>query len=74
MKYIIILYLCSFSGSQPQCMPGQILGKEFKNYNDCILDGYLQAHKSLKRLSVEEINNNKLAIRFHCKEITVEKI
>tara|TARA_R100001163_G_C5040296_1_gene178577 strand:+ start:664 stop:831 length:168 start_codon:yes stop_codon:yes gene_type:complete len=55
-------------------MPGQILGKEFKNYNDCILDGYLQAHKSLKRLSVEEINNNKLAIRFHCKEITVEKI
>tara|TARA_X000001382_G_scaffold16453_1_gene10369 strand:- start:101 stop:268 length:168 start_codon:yes stop_codon:yes gene_type:complete len=55
-------------------MPGQVLGIEFNNYNDCILDGYLQSHRSLKSLDREEIINNKLAIRFHCKEIKVENI
>ena len=74
MKYIIILYMCSFSTSPPQCMPGQVLGVEFNNYSECILDGYLQAHRSLQSLDSEEINNNKLAIRFHCKEIEVENI
>ena len=74
MKYIIVLYLCSFVGAQPVCMPGQIQGLEFNNYSECILQGYIQSHKSLKSLDEEEINNNKLAIRFHCKEIIVEKI
>ncbi len=74
MKYIIILYMCSFSTSPPQCMPGQVLGIEYNNYNDCILDGYLQSHKSLKSLDKEEIIKNKLAIKFNCKEIKVENI
>ena len=74
MKYIIILYMCSFSGTQPDCSPGQILGIEFNNYNDCILQGYIQSHKSLKTLGSEEVNKNKLAIRFKCKEIKVENI
>ena len=74
MKYIIVLYMCSFSTSPPQCLPGQILGIEFNDYTDCILEGYLQSHQTLKRLEKEEINKNKLAIKFDCKEIKVENI
>ena len=74
MKYIIILYMCSFSTSPPQCLPGQILGIEFNDYTDCILEGYLQSYKNLNKLSREEINNNQLAIKFDCKEIKVENI
>jgi len=74
MKYIIILYMCSFSTSPPQCMPGQVLGVEFNTYDQCILEGYLQSYKNLNKLSREEINNNQLAIKFDCKEIKVENI
>jgi len=74
MKYIIVLYLCSFVGAQPVCMPGQIQALEFNNYSECILQGYIQSHKSLKSLDEEEINNNKLAIKFDCQEIKVENI
>ena len=74
MKYVIILYMCSFSTSPPQCMPGHILGIEFNTYDQCILEGYLQSHKTLKSLEQEEINKNKLAIKFDCKEIKVENI
>ena len=66
--------MCSFVGAQPVCMPGQIQGLEFNNYSECILQGYIQSHKSLKSLDEEEINNNKLAIKFDCQEIKVENI
>ena len=74
MKYIIILYMCSFANTQPVCLDGQMLGLEFNNYSECILQGYIQSHKSLKSLDEEEINNNKLAIKFDCQEIKVENI
>ncbi len=74
MKYIIVLYLCSFSETQPACMPGQIQGLEFNNYSECVLEGYIQAYQSLKTFNQEDINNNKLAIKFDCQEIKVENI
>mgnify|MGYP003631597168 FL=1 len=55
-------------------MPGQIQGLEFNKYSECILQGYIQSHKSLKSLNEEKINNNKLAIKFDCQEIKVENI
>jgi hypothetical protein len=74
VKYIVILYLCSFNGPQPECLLGQIQKPEFKNYNECILEGYSLSRKALSRIDAEEVNQLKLAIRFHCKEIIVEKI
>jgi hypothetical protein len=74
MKYIIILYLCSFNGPQPECLLGQVQKAEFNTYSECILEGYSLSRQSLSKLNKDEINDLKLAIRFHCKEIKVEKI
>ena len=74
MKYIIILYLCSFNGPQPECLLGQVQKQEFETYSECILEGYSLSRQSLSKLNKDEINNLKLAIRFHCKEIKTEKI
>ena len=74
MKYIIILYLCSFNGPQPECLLGQVQKEEFNTYSECILEGYTLSRQSLSKLNKDEINNLKLAIRFHCKEIKTEKI
>jgi hypothetical protein len=74
MKYIIILYLCSFSGPETQCMPGRVLAFEFDSYNNCILEGYKQAYLALNELDNKQVNNEKLAIKFDCKELKVEKI
>ena len=66
MKYVIILYLCSFSGIDPVCMPGKILGVEFNTYNDCILEGYKYAYTSLDKLDNQQVNKEKLSIKFDC--------
>ena len=73
MKYVIILYLCSFVNmAQPVCFSERVVMLEFNNYYDCILDGYKQAHKHLAKLGKEKIINQKLAIKFQCKEIKME--
>ena len=74
MKYVIILYLCSFVNVQPTCYSEKIVALEFDNYYDCTLNGYKQAHNHLASLDKEEIIKNKLAIRFNCKEIKMENI
>ena len=74
MKYVIILYLCSFVNVQPTCYSEKIVALEFDTYNSCILEGYKQSFLHLEKLDDEKVNKEKLAIRFHCKEIKMENI
>ena len=70
MKFVIILYLCSFVGMENNCHQIGYGPYEYPSYPDCILDGYRVSHVTLKRdHSLEEINEKKLAIKFYCKEI-----
>ena len=74
MKYVIILYLCSFVNVQPSCYSEKIVALEFDTYNSCILEGYKQSHNHLASLDQDKVNKQKLAIRFHCREIKLENI
>ena len=74
MKYVIILYLCSFANVQPTCYSEKIIALEFDNYYDCILQGYKQSHNHLASLDKEKIIKEKLAIKFQCQEIKMENI
>ena len=52
-----------------------IPGYEFKTHYDCAIAGYALSQKSLKELAnyenygLDEINKQKLAIRFECKAL-----
>ena len=74
MKYVIILYLCSFVNVQPVCFTEKIVALEFNNYPDCILEGYRQSWSHLKSIGNDKINDEKLAIKFICKEVKMENI
>ena len=74
MKYVMILYLCSFVNVQPTCYSEKIIGLEFTNYYDCILEGYKQSYQHLASLDKELITKQKLAIKFNCREVKVENI
>ena len=74
MKYIIILYLCSFANTEPVCHSERMVGLEHAEYHTCILEGYKQSHNHLASLDQDKVNKQKLAIRFHCREIKLENI
>ena len=72
MKYVLILYVCSFI-DYPVCTDSHVVPLEFTNYKECILQGYKSSHNTLKELYGDRIELEKLAIRFHCKEIIGEQ-
>ena len=74
MKYILILYVWSFVNvSKPICSESMVVGLEFDNYKDCILQGYKSSHNTLKELYGERIEQEKLAIKFNCEPVKVEE-
>ena len=73
MKYVLILYLCTFAG-QPQCPTSSVAGVQFDNYYDCITEGYKHSYTRLKELPREEIEEKLLAIKFECRKVETPKI
>ena len=73
MKYVLILYLCTFAG-QPQCPTSTVAGVQFDNYYDCITEGYKYSYTKLKELPKEEIEEKLLAIKFECRKVETPKI
>lgn len=72
MKYILMLHVCSFLNSAtPVCTTTHVVPLEFSSYKDCILQGYKSSHNTLKELYGDRIEEEKLAIKFDCKEITI---
>ena len=69
MKYVLILYLCSFA-TEPKCFQDQVINQKFTNYYDCITQGYMHSYNHLKMLDVDEINQQRLAIRFQCVDMS----
>ena len=73
MKFILVLYLCSMLTGK--CIEPQIPGYQFESHYDCALAGYALSQQSLKMLSedeyygLERINEERLAIRFECREL-----
>ena len=72
-KFVLILHLCLFI-DEPKCISSQVTQYQFDDHYSCVRQGYISAHQSLDNLTVEEINNSKLAVRIECKEIKVENI
>ena len=70
MKYILMLHVCSFlNNATPVCTATHIVPLEFSSYKDCILQGYKSSHNTLKELYGDRIEEEKLAIKFDCKDL-----
>tara|TARA_R100000406_G_scaffold94759_2_gene87305 strand:+ start:77 stop:310 length:234 start_codon:yes stop_codon:yes gene_type:complete len=75
MKYILILYMCSMVSGE--CPTSTISGWQFENHYDCVNAGYGVSQQTFRNLedleewSREYIEQEKIAIRFECKELKV---
>ncbi len=70
MKYILILHVCSFINyGMPVCTETHLLPLKFNSYKDCILQGYKSSHNTLEELYGDRVEEEKLAIKFECKEV-----
>ena len=74
MKYLLILYFCNLTTGQ--CPSSLVSGYSFNSHFDCVNGGYAIAQKTFRNLETYEewnkeyINENKIVIKFECKEIS----
>jgi len=78
-KFMLILHLCSVV--QGACYESTITGFTFKSHYDCAQAGYKIAGATLDELAnndvyygMERVENEKLAIKFECKELDTKNI
>ena len=76
MKYILILYMCSMVTGE--CPSSTIAGYQFESHYQCVDAGYGVSQQTFRNLedleewSREYIDQEKIAIRFECKELKVD--
>ena len=70
MKFILVLHLCSVITGK--CTESSIPGLMFKSHFDCAVGGYSMALHTFKQLKNDDyygIDQEKIAIKFECKEL-----
>ena len=73
IKFVLILHLCSFLNLPPTCFKQQIVCLEYNDNFSCMQDGYKRSGRTLENIGREDVNVKKLAIKFQCKEVIMEK-
>ena len=77
MKFLLVLHLCSIVTGK--CMESSIPGLMYKTHYECALGGYRMAYKTFQVLKdddyygLDRINDEKIAIKFECKELDTKK-
>ena len=66
MKWILTMVFCSATAGQ--CLPPFNINKVYKDGYDCMIDGYKIALDKTVEFGREEINNNRIYIKFGCNE------
>tara|TARA_R100000353_G_C6484208_1_gene190022 strand:+ start:139 stop:375 length:237 start_codon:yes stop_codon:yes gene_type:complete len=78
MKYILILYICTMTTGI--CPSSTVSGYQFDTHYDCVEAGYKLAYNNYKNLEdLEEfeknyIEENKIVVKFECRDIRVNAI
>ena len=76
MKYILILYMCSMVTGE--CPSSTVSGYQFESHYQCVDAGYGVSQQTFRNLedleewNREYVEQEKIAIRFECKELKVD--
>ena len=64
MKFVLGILLCSqLTGT---CMPPYQWPEKFDDSYDCMVQGYVAALEKIEEMGREDVNNNKIYIKFGC--------
>jgi len=66
MKFILTMIICSATAGK--CLPPYNVDKVYNDGYDCMLDGYKLALDKTIEIGREDINENRIYIKFGCNE------
>ena len=68
MNFILTMFICASTAQGTQCLPPVKFDILYKDGYDCMVDGYIKSHDKLVEIGRDEINKNKIFIKYGCYE------
>ena len=68
-KFVLLIWVCSFLGNQPSCLPPMEFPKQFDSWYECTRGAHSEALKITSKMGYKYINDNKIAMSYSCREI-----
>jgi len=69
-KFTLIIWVCSFLGSPAPCLPPMEFPKQFNSWYECSKAAHRESLLLMTKMGFKYINDNKLAIKYSCKEVS----
>jgi len=66
MKYILIIWICSFVGNNG-CMTPMESPKLYNSWYECSRDAHMESVKLLGKMGYRYVNDYKVAMKYSCK-------
>ena len=68
MKYILILYVCSFIEGNG-CLPPVESKQTFNSWYECSMTAHKEAVRMLQKMGYAEVNKYKVGLKYTCKPV-----
>ena len=68
MKYILIIWVCSFIQGNA-CMAPVEYPMEYNSWYECSRDAHVESVKLLSKMGYKKVNDYKVGTKFHCKAV-----
>ncbi len=69
MKYILIIWVCSFLGGTGQCFPPMEASVLYDSWYECSREAHAQSKKILAAIGFKKVNEGRVGTKYHCKEV-----
>ena len=70
MKFTLIIWICSFLGSQGVCIAPMEYPKQFNSWYECSRTAHTESIKMLSKMGYKYINEYKIATKYSCKLVS----
>ena len=69
-KFALIIWVCSFLGSQPGCLPPMEFPKQFDTWYECTRGAHSEALLMISKMGYKYVNDNKIAMSYSCRQVS----
>jgi len=66
-KFVLIIWVCSFVGSPPACLPPMEYPRLFDSWYECSRTAHQESIKMISKMGYKYVNDNKIAMTYTCK-------
>jgi len=71
MKFILVLWVCSFFSGATNCFPPVEFPKLYDSWYECSRDAHKQSITVLSTLGFKKVNDMQIGTKYHCKPVRI---